>query len=72
MIFGEYEWLTEQHILRQINVNLLGTMRTTKSFCSMLRKYKGKYENKPCAFYLVTLTNNSFLFTINHNCHHSS
>ncbi|KDR22689.1 hypothetical protein L798_12823, partial [Zootermopsis nevadensis] len=42
MIFGEFEWLTEQHILKQIDVNLLGAMRTTKSFSSMLRKYKGR------------------------------
>ncbi|XP_023703612.1 D-beta-hydroxybutyrate dehydrogenase, mitochondrial [Cryptotermes secundus] len=42
MIFGEFEWLTEQHIQSQINVNLLGTMRVTKSFCPLLRKYKGR------------------------------
>lgn len=41
MIFGEFEWLTEQHIHHQINVNLFGTMRITKSFCPLLRKYKG-------------------------------
>lgn len=41
MIFGEFEWLTEQHIQSHINVNLLGTMRVTKSFCPLLRKYKG-------------------------------
>jgi short-subunit dehydrogenase len=41
MIFGEFEWLTEQHMLKQIDVNLLGALRTTKSFCPMLRKYKG-------------------------------
>lgn len=51
MIFGEFEWLTEQHIQSQINVNLLGTMRVTKSFCPLLRKYKGIKGKKSCAFY---------------------
>jgi short-subunit dehydrogenase len=41
MIFGEFEWQTERHIQHQIDVNLLGTMRVTKSFCPLLRKYKG-------------------------------
>jgi short-subunit dehydrogenase len=41
LIFGEFEWQTEQHILKQIDVNLVGAMRITKSLCSLLRKYKG-------------------------------
>jgi short-subunit dehydrogenase len=45
MIFGEFEWLMERHIEHQINVNLLGTMRVTKSFCPLLRKYKGMCAN---------------------------
>jgi len=45
MIFGEFEWQTERHIQHQIYVNLLGTMRVTKSFCPLLRKYKGIKTN---------------------------
>jgi NAD(P)-dependent dehydrogenase (short-subunit alcohol dehydrogenase family) len=63
MIFGEFEWLTEQHILRQIDVNLVGAMRTTKSFCSMLRKYRGTSKH-PCPFCCSTVTSiNNFLVT---------
>ncbi|PSN43891.1 hypothetical protein C0J52_07744 [Blattella germanica] len=42
MIFGEYEWLTEKHIMNQININVLGTMRITKALCPLIRKYKGR------------------------------
>ncbi|CAH0550685.1 unnamed protein product [Brassicogethes aeneus] len=42
MVFGEFEWLTEKLIENQINVNLCGTMRLTKAFCPMLRKYQGR------------------------------
>jgi short-subunit dehydrogenase len=58
MIFGEFEWQTERHIEHQINVNLLGTMRVTKSFCSLLRKYKGMYANG----LVKMLEENSFTF----------
>ena len=51
MIFGEVEWLTEKHIASQINVNLLGTIRITKSMCPLLRKYNGKY--KCCAVLFI-------------------
>lgn len=42
MVFGEFEWQTERLILQQINVNLFGTMRITKAFLPLLRKYTGR------------------------------
>ncbi|XP_053696414.1 D-beta-hydroxybutyrate dehydrogenase, mitochondrial [Sabethes cyaneus] len=45
MCFGEFEWQLNEHIAQQINVNLLGTMRVTKSFLPLLRKYRGKLIN---------------------------
>ncbi|KAJ9585678.1 hypothetical protein L9F63_002468 [Diploptera punctata] len=42
MIFGELEWLTENHIMNQINTNLGGTIRITKYLCPLLRKYNGR------------------------------
>lgn len=41
MIFGEFEWLTDEMIYQQLNVNLLGTMRFTQAFLPLLRKYEG-------------------------------
>nr|CAD7442658.1 unnamed protein product [Timema bartmani] len=42
MVFGEFEWLTERLINQQVEVNLLGTMRVTKAFCSLIRHHKGR------------------------------
>lgn len=46
MVFGEFEWQTEELINQQINVNLAGYMRVAKAFCPLLRQYKGKVCNK--------------------------
>lgn len=52
MIFGEFEWLTDEQIFQQLNVNLLGAMRVTKTFLPILRKYKGRIINisSHCAY----------------------
>ncbi|XP_073975497.1 SDR family oxidoreductase shroud isoform X2 [Rhodnius prolixus] len=45
MVFGEYEWLTENQIDNQINVNFRGTIHVTKAFLPLIRKYKGRVIN---------------------------
>ncbi|XP_075231247.1 SDR family oxidoreductase shroud [Lycorma delicatula] len=52
MIFGEFEWLTDEMIYHQLNVNLFGTIQFTKAFLPLLRKYKGRIINisSHCAF----------------------
>lgn len=42
MCFGELEWQTEQQIVQQIEVNILGTIRVTKSLLQQLREHKGR------------------------------
>ncbi|XP_015585494.1 D-beta-hydroxybutyrate dehydrogenase, mitochondrial [Cephus cinctus] len=39
MIFGEFEWQTEDQTRRQIEVNLLGTMRITKQLLPLIRAH---------------------------------
>lgn len=41
MVFGEFEWLTEQLIQHQIDVNLLGTLMFSNAICPVLRQHKG-------------------------------
>lgn len=52
MVFGEFEWLTEKLIQKQLDVNIFGTMLVAKHFCPLLRKYKGRIINvsSHCAF----------------------
>uniref|UniRef100_A0A224XS70 Putative corticosteroid 11-beta-dehydrogenase n=1 Tax=Panstrongylus lignarius TaxID=156445 RepID=A0A224XS70_9HEMI len=45
MVFGEFEWLTEDQIDNQINVNFRGVTQVTKAFLPLLRKYKGRIIN---------------------------
>ncbi|KAJ6638227.1 D-beta-hydroxybutyrate dehydrogenase, mitochondrial [Pseudolycoriella hygida] len=42
MSFGEFEWQTFNLIENQIQVNLLGTMKLTKVFLPMCRKYNAR------------------------------
>ncbi|XP_066996327.1 estradiol 17-beta-dehydrogenase 2 [Anabrus simplex] len=42
MVFGEFEWQTENLIANQINVNFLGTLNVTKTFIHLLRIHKGR------------------------------
>lgn len=42
MAFGEFEWQTVDMIESQIQVNLLGTMKLTKYFLPMCRKYNAR------------------------------
>lgn len=41
MIFGEFEWYTDQQIIQQVEVNMVGCFRIAKFFLPMLRKHKG-------------------------------
>lgn len=45
MCFGETEWQTNEIIENQINVNLAGSIRVTKAFLSLIRKYKSRIIN---------------------------
>lgn len=42
MCFGELEWQTEEQIVQQFEVNVLGTIRVTKSLLQQLREHKGR------------------------------
>ncbi|KAI1295470.1 D-beta-hydroxybutyrate dehydrogenase, mitochondrial [Halotydeus destructor] len=44
-IYGEFEWMTSDHIEKQIQVNLVGTIKTTKVFLSLIRQHKGRIIN---------------------------
>ncbi|XP_076299531.1 SDR family oxidoreductase shroud [Lasioglossum baleicum] len=39
MIFGEFEWQTEEQIRSQVEVNFLGTMRITRELMPMIRSH---------------------------------
>ena len=41
-VCGEFEWLTWKQIQRQVEVNLLGTMRVTKYCMPLLKSGQGK------------------------------
>lgn len=45
MIFGEFEWQTEEQVRYQVEVNLLGTMRMTKEILPLLREYSSRLIN---------------------------
>ncbi|KAK4884482.1 hypothetical protein RN001_000753 [Aquatica leii] len=45
MVFGEFEWLTEKLVQKQLEVNLFGTFRFTKAFCPLLRQHKARLVN---------------------------
>lgn len=42
MIFGEFEWQTDNQMLNQLEVNFLGTVRLTKSMIPVLRENKSR------------------------------
>lgn len=41
MVFGEFEWQTEDQIRNQIMVNLIGAMNITRTFLPFIRRNKG-------------------------------
>lgn len=41
-MFGETEWLTEDMVSLQLDVNLSGPINVTRLFAPLLRKYKSK------------------------------
>lgn len=45
MIFGEIEWQTVDMVESQLNVNLNGTIRVSKSFLPLARKYGSRFIN---------------------------
>ena len=45
LIFGEATWQTEEQILNQVNVNMVGPMRMTKVCLPLLAKGKGRVVN---------------------------
>ncbi|XP_058826531.1 D-beta-hydroxybutyrate dehydrogenase, mitochondrial-like isoform X2 [Topomyia yanbarensis] len=45
MCFGEFEWQLNAHFEQQVDVNVIGTMRVTKSFLPMLRRYRARLIN---------------------------
>lgn len=45
MIFGEAEWQTNEQIEQQINVNLIGTIKLTRTMLPIARKYKSRIIN---------------------------
>ncbi|XP_031825632.2 SDR family oxidoreductase shroud [Nomia melanderi] len=42
MIFGEFEWQTEDQIRSQVEVNFLGTMRITRELMPMIRAHSSR------------------------------
>lgn len=57
MTFGEFEWQTDSLIENQIQVNLLGTMKFTKTFLPLIRKYKTRIINvtSHCALQVMNI-----------------
>lgn len=45
MIYGEFDWMTQEQIERQMNVNLLGTMLVTKALLPHILQAKGRIIN---------------------------
>lgn len=45
MVFGESEWLTDNLIDYQIDVNLAGTIKLTKRFLPLIRIAKARVIN---------------------------
>jgi 3-hydroxybutyrate dehydrogenase len=41
-VCGEFEWQTWSHIAKQVEVNLLGTLRVTKHCIPLLKAGKGR------------------------------
>ena len=41
-VCGEFDWQTWQQVQRQVEVNLLGSLRVTKFFLPLLKAAEGK------------------------------
>ena len=54
-VCGEFEWLTWKQIQRQVEVNLLGTMRVTKYCMPLLKSGQGKVFEffKHCSYFNI-------------------
>jgi 3-hydroxybutyrate dehydrogenase len=44
MVFGEFDWITDKLMQLQVDVNVLGTMRLTRAFISLLRDHHGRKQ----------------------------
>lgn len=45
MVYGEFDWLTPDHIQRQIDVNLVGTINLTRAIYPFIIQSKGRIIN---------------------------
>lgn len=45
MLIAEFEWLTEEQIKEQIQVNLVGPLLLTKAFLPLIRSHKARVIN---------------------------
>lgn len=42
LVYGHFDWQLESQALLQVNVNLIGVLRVTKAFQTLVRQAKGK------------------------------
>ena len=47
-VCGEFDWQTWPQIRRQVEVNLLGTLRVTKHFLPLLKAGEGEWNTLLC------------------------
>ena len=45
-IYGEFDWMTTEQALKQVDVNLLGTIRLTKAFLPLVKEAKGRLRRE--------------------------
>ena len=52
LVYGQADWLTEEQVISQVNVNYVAVWRVTKAFLPLIRKSKGINRNfyKSCFF----------------------
>jgi len=44
-IYGEFDWMTQDQIEKQVNVNLLGTISLTRAVLPLIKLAKGKISS---------------------------
>ncbi len=45
LVYGQADWLTEEQVISQVNVNYVAVWRVTKAFLPLIRKSKGINRN---------------------------
>lgn len=71
MVFGEFDWITDKLMKHQVDVNILGTMRLTRAFISLLRDHHGKETKIFFNFKICNLIFENFkgrIITISSHC----